>query len=102
MLAAGSVDGALRCWRADAATGPAAVLARRPAHWLGHSDRVAAVALAADGALLSAGYDGAVRVWRAPDSPELSSEWELSHEARLPSGRPIALAVGGARVQPPC
>ena len=102
MLAAGSVDGALRCWRADAATGPAAVLTRRPAHWLGHSDRVAAVALAADGALLSAGYDGAVRVWRAPDSPELSAEWELSHEARLPSGRPIALAVGGARVQPSC
>ena len=102
VLAAGSVDGALRCWRGDAATEPAAVLTRRPAHWLGHSDRVAAVALAADGALLSAGYDGAVRAWCAPDGPELGAGWELSHEARLPSGRPIALAVGGARVQPPC
>ena len=59
VLAAGSVDGALRCWRADvvgdvaggAATGPAALLGRRPAHWMGHADRVAAVALSAEGAL---------------------------------------------------
>ena len=110
MLAAGSVDGALRCWRADvvgevvggAATGPAALLARRPAHWMGHADRVAAVALSAEGALLSAGYDRMLRAWRAPERADLGAAWQLSREARLPGGRPIALAVGGARVRPLC
>ena len=110
VLAAGSVDGALRCWRADvvgdvvggAATGPAALLARRPAHWMGHADRVAAVALSAEGALLSAGYDRMLRAWRAPERADLGAAWQLSREARLPGGRPIALAVGGARVRRPC
>lgn len=98
-LAAGSVDGAVRCWRGNG--GPAALLsasAARPAHWLGHSDRVSAVCLAADGALLSAGYDGAVRAWGAPPADEEASGWRLRCEARVPRGRPLALAADGARV----
>ena len=64
------------------------------------------MALTGEGALVSAGYDRFVRAWRAPDSADLGTDlgaaWELSREVRLPAGRPTALAVGGARVRPPC
>lgn len=83
MLAAGSVDGAVRCWpiseasRASgndsgglgaAAVEPAELSAVAPTRWLAHNDRVTNVHFTAghEARLVSAGYDGAVRCWAHP------------------------------------
>lgn len=90
-LACGSVDGALRCWSALA--GPSALVEREPSHWLGHADRVAAVAWEG-GALLSCGYDGWVKAWRPPPAGG-PAPWSLEAEAcvaKQPAGRALCVA----------
>lgn len=113
-LAAGSVDGALRTWSTCSLADAAAELpSRRPDHWIGHDDRVAAVAWQG-GQLMSAGYDGWVRSWRRPsETPReahgdsggggsrLSGRWDLSGQVQVTStavGRALCLASSSGGV----
>ena len=105
-LASGSVDGTIRCWVTSELSQLPELVERRPVRWMGHSGRVASLTWRTDGALLSCGYDGYVRSWRAGGTGKawvLDSEVDVgrsqaqsSSAAQEASGRVLAVATAPA------
>ncbi|KAL1525222.1 hypothetical protein AB1Y20_020089 [Prymnesium parvum] len=79
-LFAGSVDGALRCWRTNELHSISMLSGRKPSHWKGHEGRVSDVLQLRSGVLISSSYDGSVRAWSEGNSS--SAPWMLQAEAR--------------------
>ncbi|EOD17110.1 hypothetical protein EMIHUDRAFT_244411 [Emiliania huxleyi CCMP1516] len=88
-LAAGSVDGRVRCWRVGSNGVPTGV----PVRWAAHAGRVSCVRFTpGGGGLLTAGLDGAVKRWAHACSP--GGARLLSQSALLPRVHSLALAGG--------
>lgn len=121
LLAAGSVDGAVRCWPVGEASlasgndsgGLGAAVAERaelssqaPARWLAHSDRVTNVLFTAghEPRLVSAGYDGAVRRWGAmtPRAQGMAQGDDVSLVAEAELGARVHALAASAEGQLHC
>ena len=88
-LAAGSVDGRVRCWRVGSNGVPTGV----PVRWAAHAGRVSCVRFTpGGGGLLTAGLDGAVKRWAHACSP--GGARLLSQSALLPRVHSLALTGG--------
>ena len=109
-LACGSVDGAVRVWSLSGAGVEEPLQKTACAHWIGHDDRVPAVAWCDNGVLITAGYDGLVRSWARSAAATTSATSTTSETGSLPAweqlaqtrvanddGRALCLAVIGAQ-----